>query len=172
MKVYGILKDYILVRQDDSRYVISYGIEQVDETHYTWYEIVFYKKQKSFLTLEEIKDAICQDINRQTDSKILSGFMWNNNPVWLSTENQFNYKAAYDLAVQTQGANLPIKFKLGEDAEGNPIYYTFTDVATLGDFYIKAMQYIQECLVEGWERKDSIDWNEYRPIGLIEENVN
>lgn len=164
MKVYGILKDYTPVRQDISRYVISYGIEQVDETHYTWYEIVFYKKQTPSLTYEQIHDAICSDINQQTDEKILSGFVWNDNPVWLSTENQFNYKAAYDLAIQTGGANLPIKFKLGEDTEGNPIYYTFTDVETLGDFYIKAMRYIQECLAEGWERKDAIDWEQYKPV--------
>lgn len=164
MKVYGILKDYIPVRQDISRYVISYGIEQVDETHYTWYEVVFYKKKNPLPTYEQIHEAICADINTQTDEKILSGFVWNNNPVWLSTENQFNYKAAYDLAVQTGGATLPIKFKLGEDAEGNPIYYTFTDVATLGDFYIKAMQYIQGCLAEGWERKDAIDWEKYKPV--------
>ena len=28
--------------------------------------------------------------------------------IWLSSENQFNYKVAYDLALQTNGANLPI----------------------------------------------------------------
>ena len=36
-------------------------------------------------------------------------------PVWLSSENQFNYKAAYDLAVQTGGATLPVTFKFGTD---------------------------------------------------------
>jgi hypothetical protein len=34
-------------------------------------------------------------------------------PVWLSTENQFNYKAAFDLATQTGGKSLPVTFKFG-----------------------------------------------------------
>ena len=40
--------------------------------------------------------------------------IWNNKRIWLSSENQFNYKVAYDLALQTNGANLPIIFKFGE----------------------------------------------------------
>lgn len=164
MKVYGILKDYISVRQDISRYVISYGIEQVDETHYTWYEIVFYKKQHPSITSQEIKDAVCEDINKQTDDKIISGFKWYNKAVWLSMENQFNFKAAYDFAIQTSGANLPITFKLGEDENQDPVYYTFVTVEEFSDFYTSAMLYVQECLSQGWERKDSIDWSKYQPI--------
>ena len=41
--------------------------------------------------------------NKQTDEKILSGFVWKGMKVWLSAENQFNYKAAFDLAMQTAG---------------------------------------------------------------------
>ena len=44
-------------------------------------------------------------------------------PVWLSTENQYNYKAAYDLAVQTGGETLPVTFKFGSDEQ--PEYHTF-----------------------------------------------
>lgn len=164
MKVYGILKDYTPVRQDDSRYVISYGIEQVDETHYTWYEIIFYKKQHPSLTSQEIKDAVCEDINKQTDEKIVSGFKWHNQGIWLSMENQFNFKAAYDFAIQNNGANLPITFKLGEDEYQNPVYYTFETVEEFSDFYTSAMLYVQQCLSEGWERKDAIDWSKYQPI--------
>ena len=172
MKVYGILDDYILVRQDISRYVISYGIEQVDETHYTWYEIVFYKRQHPSITSEEIKDAICEDINKQTDEKILTTFKWNNKAVWLSMENQFNFKAAYDFAIQNNGANLPVTFKLGEDENQNPVYYTFETVEEFSDFYTSAMLFVQQCLSEGWQRKDSIDWDKYKPINQEEDIVN
>ena len=41
--------------------------------------------------------------NDERDEKIVSGFVWRDMQVWLSSENQFNYKAAYDLAVQTKG---------------------------------------------------------------------
>ena len=55
--------------------------------------------------------------------EIRSGFTYNGIPVWLSQENQFNYKSAYDLAVQTDGTSLPVRFKFGTDDE--PVYYEF-----------------------------------------------
>jgi hypothetical protein len=80
--------------------------------------------------------------------------------VWLSSENQFNYKAAYDLAIQTNGANLPIKFKFGSTED--PIYYTFESIGDLQDFYISAMNFINTTLNEGWNKKDSINWEDYK----------
>lgn len=108
---------------------------------------------------EEIKEVVTAGYNALTDEKILSGFVWKDMPVWLSTENQFNYKAAYDLAIQTQGASLPVTFKFGDTV--NPVYYTFTDVTDFTDFYVQAMTYINTTLAEGWQVKDSIDWNVY-----------
>ena len=78
------------------------------------------------VSLEYIKNIILDWYNKEIDNKILSGFVWNDMPVWLSSENQFNYKAAYDLAVQTNGASLPVTFKFG--TTDNPIYHTFTTV--------------------------------------------
>ncbi|OKZ27935.1 MAG: hypothetical protein BHV68_23435 [Bacteroidales bacterium 43_8] len=52
-------------------------------------------------TLEEIKTAVLASYNARIDEAIRSGFRWEETPVWLSAENQFNYKAAFDLAVQT-----------------------------------------------------------------------
>lgn len=75
-------------------------------------------------------------------------------PIWLSSENQFNYKAAYDLAV-TFGGNLPCVFKFGTTE--NPIYYEFTETEDLTDFYLSAMNYINNTLAEGWKEKDNID---------------
>ena len=81
-------------------------------------------------------------------------------PVWLSTENQFNYKAAYDLAVQTKGKSLPITFKFGSSS--NPQYYTFNSLEELTDFYTKVINHVNECLKEGWKKKDSINWEDYK----------
>ena len=72
---------------------------------------------------DTIKSVITGWYNDQTDREILSGFVYEDMPVWLSSENQFNYKAAYDLAVQTGGAMLPVTFKFGTDEE--PQYRTF-----------------------------------------------
>jgi len=161
-KIYGNLTEFVPIRSDRGRLIVSYDCQpEADGIHATWYEVYFYKKPHPVVTLEDIKSAVIADINAQTDEKILKGFMWENMNVWLSSENQFNFKAAYDLAVQTQGASLPIKFKLGETEEGEPLYHTFDTIAEITDFYTKAIAYINQCLNEGWQRKDSIDWSVY-----------
>ena len=111
------------------------------------------------LRFADIKNAILDAINKDVDQKILSGFTWKDMPVWLSTENQFNYKAAYDLAVMAQGKTLPVVFKFG--TIDTPVYHTFDTLEDISDFYLSAMAYISKTLEEGWKLKDSIDWSEY-----------
>lgn len=110
-------------------------------------------------SLEYIKNLILGWYNEQIDERILSGFVWKGMQVWLSSENQFNYKAAYDLAVQTGGVNLPVTFKFGTMDE--PVYHTFTTLEELNGFYLSAMKYINDTLAEGWKEKDAIDWDAY-----------
>lgn len=104
---------------------------------------------------EEVRSLVSGWYNARTDERILSGFEYEGQPVWLSSENQLNYKAAYDLAVQTGGQNLPVTFKFGTDDV--PYYRTFETVADLQDFYVKAMKHIQDALQEGWKKKDAVD---------------
>ena len=111
---------------------------------------------------DEIKSTILGWYNSEVNAKILSGFVWNNIPVWLSQENQSNFKATYDLAYQTSGEILPVKFKLGEDLEGNPLYFTFKKMEMLTDFYTKAMKHIQDTLSDGWEMKDAFNPEDYK----------
>lgn len=122
----------------------------------TW--MVEYLKGKS--TIDDVKTLILGYYNTKIDEKILSGMVWKGMKVWLSTENQFNYKAAYDLAFQTNGANLPVMFKFGETNE--PEYYKFETMEDISDFYISSMNYIQDTLGEGWKLKDSINWEDYQ----------
>lgn len=104
---------------------------------------------------EEVRSLVSEWYNAETDERILSGFEYEGQPVWLSSENQFNYKAAYDLAVQTDGQNLPVIFKFGTD--DSPSYRTFETVDELQDFYMKVMKHIQNALLEGWKKKDALD---------------
>lgn len=112
-------------------------------------------------TKAELKEDITQLIDDTTDSKILQGFRWNDISVYLSTENQMNYKAAYDLAVQTSGATLPVKFKLGEDGSGNAVYHTFEDLEEFSDFFKAVVDYIEHVRMEGWDEKDGINYGEF-----------
>lgn len=161
-KVCGPAADFQLVKDDGTRTIISYGLETVaGSENANWYEVYITKKTAAKPTIELVKNAIIADIDSQTDETILCGFVWNEKPVWLSSENQFNFKAAYDLAVQTDGANLPVTFKLGELADGTPVYHTFEEMAEAQDFYVKAVTFINQTLAAGWQRKDSIDWDAY-----------
>lgn len=107
---------------------------------------------------EEWRKQKVEQINADTDQRILSGYTWLDGNgishlVWLSSENQFNYKALYDLAVQTDGANLPVKIKLGTDESVE--YHTFYEIDELQDFYTGCVQWVNDCLNVGWDIKDT-----------------
>ena len=111
-------------------------------------------------SLEQLQEVIKAWFNKEIDNKIIGGFEWKGMPIWLSNENQFNYKTAYDLAIQTNGASLPIKFKFGTDE--SPVYYIFENLEDFSDFYMSAVAHVNTVLNEGWEKKDSIDWEVYK----------
>lgn len=131
--------------------------EEKDSTHVSFSEVELTHKP----TIDEIKEFVLGVENDKIDLAILSGFEWNGMKVWLSMENQFNYKAAYDLAVQTGGASLPVAFKFGDST---PVYHTFNTLEEISDFYTSAMNYVNKTLADGWSRKDSLDWSEYERL--------
>jgi len=163
-KVYGLRKEFALVRLDASRTIIGYGLCQEDEEHATWHEVYFYKKMVGTPSFAQVKKAILADIDAQTDERILNGYEFTpdgaDTPivVWLSRENQTNFSEAQRLAI------VPITFKLNEDEEQKAIYHTFADFDELDRFYKGGVAYIQQCLQQGWARKDAIDWAPYRAL--------
>lgn len=163
-KIQGTLSDFACFKEDGGRFVVGYGLTQLTDTLYEWFEITIYKRQQPIVTLADVKQAVIAGINARTDEKILSGFVWNDKPVWLSSENQFNFKAAFDLAMMTEGATLPVTFKLGEQEDGTPVYHEFATVGDLQSFYTGAVAYINRTLAEGWAEKDGIDWAPYEAL--------
>lgn len=145
-----IMWDYKPIKHNNAK-----GVE-IETPLATWQEHVF----NYVPTMEDIQNVILNYYNEKTFEKITSGMMWNGMNIWLSTENQFNYKVIYDLAQQTNGANLPITLKFGTC--NNPVYYQFIDIDTLTDFYTKTVEHVQSTLREGWQIKDSIDWKEFQ----------
>ena len=166
IKITSLKKKYNpLSKMASGRWMLNFGFEPFDEIDEegnknetplgTWTETLLSGKP----SIEQVKGIILDAMNKEVDQKILSGFVWKDMPVWLSTENQFNYKAAYDLAVMSQGKSLPTVFKFGTTEQ--PVYYSFGTLEDISDFYISAMAYINTCLAEGWKQKDSIDWSVY-----------
>ena len=118
-------------------------------------------------SMNEIKDFCYGVINAQTDEQILTGFMWTPSGseipinVWLSEENQRNFSEAQRLAMVSPESVLPVKFKLGETSEGEPVYHTFETLEELNQFYFSAFGFIKATLDAGWQKKDSFDFTPY-----------
>lgn len=143
-----------LLQIGPKNWLLIYGYDNDKELGgYNWRKNYGHKPDK-----EELKADVEVLVNRLTDVKILSGFVWNGKPVWLSTENQFNFKATYDLAVQSCVEILPVTFKLGEDEDGKSVYHTFGTIDEFYDFYYKAIQWINGCIADGWKEKDNVDY--------------
>ncbi len=144
-----------IANRRDGRYAVAFDIRQEEDGGFSFIEAFF----SHLPTKDDIRAVINAYYNEETDKAIVSGFVYEGVPVWLSSENQFNFKAAFDLAVQTEGKSLPVKFKFGTDSD--PVYQTFTSVSQLQDFYTKAIAYIQKCIEDGWAKKDSVDYSKY-----------
>lgn len=138
-----------------NKWRIRWDVQQQENGNANYMEAEFNHKPSD----EEIRDTIVSWINQQTDETILSGFVYDGCMVWLSSENQFNYKVAYDLALQTQGATLPVTFKFGTDE--TPSYHTFESLETFTSFYMQVVNHIQNALAEGWKKKDAFSAEAY-----------
>lgn len=164
-KMNGKKSDFALMKSEGSRIVIGYGLKKITGTNlYEWYEIYIAKKQVNQLSLQDVKDAIIKDIDDRTDAKILNGYQFTPDgaeesiTVWLSKESQTNFSEAQRLQI------IPVKFKLNETEDKQPIYHTFETVEELNRFYLGGVQYINQCLNEGWAEKDGIDWAPYEDL--------
>ena len=160
----GTLADFSLIREDGSRIVIGYELKEVGNDLYEWFEVYLYKKQTSQVNFEMVKRAIIADINERVKANIIGGFVWNEKPVWLSEENQMNF---------AQGV-IPVTFKIGEQADGTPIYQEFATKTELKNFVEACVAWKQQCLTDGWAEKDGIDWAPYEalfPAQSQEENA-
>ena len=149
-KYCGTVADFQPVSEDQSRVVVMYGLTPTTGDMAEWYQLSFYKKQGR-PSFEQVKAAIIADINERVKAKIIGGFVWDNKPVWLSEENQMNFAQAV----------VPATFKIGEDANGDPIYQEFATKTELKAFVEACVQWKQQCLSDGWAEKDGMDWTPY-----------
>lgn len=152
-KVCGPAADFTLVKDDGTRVVISYDLQTEEGKELaTWRELYFPKKQYGTKpSFEVVKAAIIADINENVKANIIGGFVWNEIPVWLSEENQMNFSQAV----------VPVTFKIGEQQDGTPIYHTFETAEDMKAFSDACTQWKQQCLTDGWQKKDAIDWTAY-----------
>jgi hypothetical protein len=117
-----------------------------EETVTRWEEEVFDHKPE----LSEIKTVIEEYFNTEVQKKIFSGFTWEDKTVWLTQENQINYKSLYDLQGEVN------TIKVGEND-----FITFNTFEEYKEFYLAAIKFIKDTLAECWKKKDSFDYTPY-----------
>lgn len=103
-------------------------------------------------TMEELKADIEELINEKVSERILSGFSYEGKPVSLTREKQLDFRST---------PSVPVRMKLGEEADGTPVYHTFETQRELTAFNKAVSDYINQCLNEGWDEKDAVDYNEF-----------
>lgn len=146
-------KDVALVELTDRRrqtYIVRTDLQPYqteDADGVTFIETHFDYKP----SMDEIKAFIFAVINDQVKTRILSGFVWSGLPIWLSEENQMNWSQAV----------VPDTFKIGEEADGTPVYHEFATEDEMKAFNEAWRAYIQRCLQDGWKQKDGYDFSEY-----------
>ncbi|MBR1784622.1 MAG: hypothetical protein IJ760_04195 [Bacteroidales bacterium] len=118
------------------------------ETGAEWYEQDFDHRPTS----DEIRALFVELVNEKVQQSILTGFTYEGKSVWLSEENQLNFRST---------PTVPVRFKLGEDEEGNALYHTFTSAEELTTFNKAISDHIAKCLNEGWTEKDGFDVEPY-----------
>lgn len=158
--MHGPQECFVPVRQDASQVIVSYEKTADGKKNAFWHEVTFFKK-KGVPTLEQLKQAVFEDINDRVKTAIISGFTYEGNPVWLSQENQLNFSQAV----------VPATLKIGEQADGTPIYKTFSDAAELKAFNDACSLWRQQCLSEGYQKKDGMDWAPYEAYFPITPNA-
>lgn len=149
-KIYGTS-----VRQDGLRkvgrknFTLFYGL-YTDERGATYeYRHTFDHKP----TWEEVKSMLVEVINEHTQETIINSFVWNGQRVWLSDENQRNF-----MMMEKQPNELyPLKVKINEDADGQPIYYTFVSEEEFASFSKLGSQHVLNTWMAGWHEKDSLN---------------
>ncbi len=103
-------------------------------------------------TADEVRSLFVELVNERVQQGILTGFVYEDCPVYLSIENQVTFR---------NSMTCPVRLKLGEAADGSPVYYEFTSASKLTAFQKAVGNHIQKCLDEGWREKDAFDVEPY-----------
>jgi hypothetical protein len=150
-KVCASATDFTLVKEEGTRVVIAYGLQEEEGKELaTWHEVYCPKKQGK-PTFEAAKAAIIADINARITERIVGGMTFEGKPVWLSIENQINFTTA----------TAPCRLKIGEEADGTPVYHDFETKAQLKAFNDACLAWKNEQLEAGRAEKEGIDWTPY-----------
>ena len=155
---------YDLRTPSEEEFRALFGRERQDGEQQYIYEWLFLDHKP---TREEMAALIYEHINARCDAAILEGGVYTtleDEPrrcrLYLSQQNQFNWKAIYDMACRLEGRNLPAVFKMGVSDE-DAYYYTITSMRQLEHFILSVFKFIETTLAACWQAKQSVDFTPY-----------
>ena len=142
------MKQYI---KDNKVYKAPIKLEINDSTIYTndsellkQYGYIEYAIPEYKPTLEELIEQSNKSINEITDGKILNDFVYDGNEFYLTTENQTNFANLF-IARDFLAYPQQVKTKDG--------FMQIDNVYAVSGFYLAGVNFIKECLEEGWKQK-------------------
>lgn len=153
----GNIKDFkpISYNEKTKKYIVSWGLKNIGGDNYQWDYYLFNYKP----SINDIKNIINNSINEKTKQYITNKFEWNGMSIYLSLENQIDYKLLLDTTLLLDGANLPekVKFKVN----GENFYYSFETIDDMKDFIIAMNNHIRKHINNGNNSKDEINYDDY-----------
>ncbi|MBO7645266.1 MAG: hypothetical protein J6S57_03115 [Alphaproteobacteria bacterium] len=84
----GKLNQYKLIKHVNNSYIVSWGLTKYGNDLYSWN----YKKLNLKPSIQDIKNIINEYYNNITKNNIENNFKWNGMNIYLSLENQIDYK--------------------------------------------------------------------------------
>lgn len=146
-----------LIQVGKRRWLLYFGLFEDGNGKYIFQQYFSMKP-----SLEEVKKIVIDTINEETHSKIMSGFKWKGNLVWLSEANQLNYSRDFAVAYycERKGEDYALPtYKFGTDDK--PVYYLFETFEEFMQFSKSWSQHIADAVSEGWNEKNNINWSCY-----------
>ena len=133
-----------LVRMDGGRCVLMVAMDE-DGCYRKYYE----RLPPSEVLTSDVEGLV----NAWVEDGILTGFVWEGRRVWLSVENQLNYRWAMDAAVMG-GLTFPYRVRVVEGSGAG--YVEMEDEEKLKQFWLGAQAHIRKMLEAGWVLKDGV----------------
>lgn len=101
----------------------------------------------------KMQNIVNDSIDKFVKNEVLRGLVWKGFRVWLSEENQRNY-ASWVTAAKLSNNIFPLKAKFNDPKTKQVIYYEFSNISDLEDFYSTCIKHINNCVNKGRELKD------------------
>ena len=157
-KVYGNYERIDrLIQVGKRRWLVYFGLFEDANGKYIFQQYLTVKP-----SLDDVKRMIINAINSDTQEKIMSGFKWKGNIVWLSEANQLNYSRDFAIAnyCEKKGEEYSLPtYKFGTDDA--PVYYSFGTFDDFFQFNRSWANHIADILSDCWNEKRNIVWDGY-----------